>query len=124
MTNADLTRFQPFAVAQELFFKLMKRRIDLREAEPVVVELYASGEPTDEDDDNVAGVYLMEIDHNIPANKIADAALDAFHCTIPVACLDDFSFVVTRCNAVLAQDPDHIPGTFSQRAVLVNKVLG
>lgn len=124
MNSSKFSGSSPFAVAQDLFFRLMSRRLDLHDAEPVVVEIYALGAHSNANDFDVSGVYLMEVDDTVPAHKIADAALDAFHSAVPISATQDFGFVVTRHNEVLAQDPNHIDGTFRHKAVFVSKVLG
>ncbi len=51
-----------------------------------------SREPTDAEDAEVPGVYLVEVDAEIPEADRASAALDAFHGGLAVGTLDDFAF--------------------------------
>lgn len=49
---------------------------------------------SDRDDENVAGVYTCVVNHELPENQQASAALDRFHQEVPVAVLDEFEFIV------------------------------
>ena len=130
MSDKDLTfPFLPpssvaYAIMQDLIFKLTGQRTDTRNAEPLVVEVSVAGDYSDDNDVEVAGVYLMELDPDVPSHKIADAALDSLHHILQVKKPEDFCFTVIHQNRVLDNDPSHIEGTLSQNAVLVNKVLG
>lgn len=45
-------------------------------------------------DASVAGLYRVLVSEDIPEDALANAALDAFHYSVPVKVLDDFDFVV------------------------------
>lgn len=71
----------------------------------VVVTVTVKGEPSDEDDEGVAGRYevdvtLFDVDEapslsRVQAEGVREAALDAFHEKIGIACLDDFEITVS-----------------------------
>jgi len=48
----------------------------------------------DKEDGAVAGIYRIVVTDKVPANGLANAALDVFHSTVPVKSLDDFDFAV------------------------------
>lgn len=48
----------------------------------------------DSDDTCVAGTYDVYLDTKTPNNRLQAAALDAFHTSVAVACLDHFTFTV------------------------------
>ena len=59
-----------------------------------------SEDELDSDDKNVAGVYVVEglREKGVQIGHEANAALDAFHDSIPVAVLDDFTFEVFNAD--------------------------
>lgn len=57
----------------------------------------------------VGVVHLVEFSDEVPSRCRANAALDAFHCTIPVGNLDDFEFLVFDPDGeaeILPEDED------------------
>lgn len=51
-------------------------------------------EPSDPDDAEIAGVYGVRLNDEVPSDRQADAALDAFHAEYGVEEPDDFEFEV------------------------------
>lgn len=59
-------------------------------AERAKVYIKVEGEPSHDDDDAVAGAYLVEVDADLSEGDRASAALDAFHESIGIKVLEDF----------------------------------
>lgn len=59
------------------------------------VYIYAVAASTpNESDKDVEGKYFARVDDDVPQELIPSAALDTFHSTQSVDCLDDFEFLV------------------------------
>jgi len=61
----------------------------------------------DEEDIEVAGDHEVEVPGDLSDDKAASAALDIFHSSVAVSCLDDFEFYVYDGDEMLAEDPEH-----------------
>ncbi len=59
------------------------------------------------DDDNVHGVYAVEVNEDLNSKNAASVALDIFHSNIAVDTLDDFEFTVKYRGRTLSENPDH-----------------
>ncbi len=63
---------------------------------------------TDEEDREIPGRYAVEVPEELEDDKAASVALDAFHESIAVECLDDFEFTVTNAEGLpLEEDGNH-----------------
>jgi len=64
---------------------------------------------TDAEDreNNIPGIYAVDVDISLPSHQAASAALDGFHSTVSIGMLDDFSFFVMCGDLKLVEDPDH-----------------
>ena len=60
----------------------------------MLVLIHVTGTPTDEEDAAVPGTYAVEVDDDLPAADVPSAALDAFHESLPIGVLDDFTIAV------------------------------
>lgn len=60
------------------------------------VDMYVKveGEPSDTEDEAVAGTYLVGVDEDLPPEDRVSAVLDCFHEHVGIACLDDFQIAV------------------------------
>lgn len=54
-----------------------------------------TGRPSEADDAEVPGDYLVSVPAGLDMAQAREAALDAFHEKIGIGCLDDFEFFVT-----------------------------
>ena len=78
----------------------MSKKTDKR----VMVTIVVKGDPSDRDDEGVAGRYGVEVSlsgvqdapalSRVEAEALCEAALDAFHEKIGIECLDDFDIGV------------------------------
>ena len=67
-----------------------------------------------EDDADLPQIVEVEIKPYVAEKWVANAALDAFHSTFGVDCLDDFEFEVWHKNQELAPDiSDYAPEDYS-----------
>lgn len=73
----------------------------------------------DDEDSGVVGVYEVALHEAVPPEGRANAALDGFHSSVPVANLDDFEFIVREgpgAEASVIEEADDIDsmtlGTF------------
>jgi len=64
-------------------------------------------EPSNDEDAEVAGDYEVEIDSSGDDDIDAGRALDVFARTVPVACLDDFTFFVRDGARNLQENPNY-----------------
>ena len=75
---------------------------------PLVCHVRVTGEASDPEDVDVAGVYRVDV-HLAPAadpaalsptdqDEIAERVLDALHAELPIAELDDFDIAVVRAD--------------------------
>ena len=82
------------------------------------VTLLAS-EPDTDDDAEVEGLYEVDLGtagEGLPLPKLASAALDVFHESIAIDCLDDFDIdVVGPDGSVIEEDPDHSPYSWGKQ---------
>lgn len=53
-----------------------------------------SGTPSDAEDAEIPGVYLVQVKEEAPADLVEETALEAFHQNIGIATLDDFDIRV------------------------------
>lgn len=63
------------------------------------------GEPTEAEDRQVPGVYLIEVDETVPAERHASAALDIFHAHLTIGMLDDFTCAVFNQDGEQMAEP-------------------
>mgnify|MGYP007011836107 CR=1 FL=1 len=75
-------------------------------AEPTMYRLTLEGVASDPEDADVAGVYLFSLPRDYPEEHRASAILDAFHRSVPISVLDDFSMVVTDGDGVVLFEPE------------------
>lgn len=72
------------------------------------------GTPTEEDDEEVPGVYLVHVDASLDKGLHASAALDCFHGEIGIECLDDFDIaVIDQEGFHVVEDGDYDSSTLS-----------
>jgi hypothetical protein len=64
------------------------------EGTDVPVWVAVSGEPSDSEDQDVPGIYLVLVDASLSDGEKAGAALDEFHDSIGIEVLDDFAIRV------------------------------
>ena len=79
------------------------------------VYVRAVGTPTSEDDSNVAGVYLVDVDNDVAVEHLGSAALDIFHSDVAVETLDDFEFTVHDADGKIIEVSDSENYEFSDR---------
>jgi hypothetical protein len=60
----------------------------------VTVHVLVEGDPSEEEDQSVAGAYKFRVDRSLSEGDRASAALDCFACCVPIAVLDDFGLRV------------------------------
>lgn len=74
-----------------------------------------------EDDKDVPGQYIVEIDDDVGFDQAAGVAKDVFHDHVAVKVLDDFVFSVRYGDAVLMEPDDYEPMQNAHRGSLVGK---
>ncbi len=82
------------------------------------VPLYVivNGEPTDEEDRDVPGVYRVAVDSDLSEEEMAETALDLFHEKNGISCLDDFEIrVVNAAGKELERTDNHESGSLLDR---------
>lgn len=67
-----------------------------------------TGLPTSFDDWNVAGSYEVFVDDEVPAEHLANAALDVLHGDVAISNLDDFSFEVRDADGAILNQADEV----------------
>lgn len=70
-----------------------------------------SGNPTRAEDEDVPGVYLIEVAGALPEKQHYDAVMDALHNSVAIELLEDFSFNVLDWEeeSLLSRgSPDHV----------------
>lgn len=82
---------------------------------PTQVYIRATGTPSDGEDENVAGFYMVEIDGDVPSEHIGSAALDVFHSDVAVEVLDDFEFTVFDMDGKIVEISDSDDYEFTDR---------
>jgi len=74
------------------------------------VPLYVmvDGHPTEGADDEVPGNYLVMVDADLSERDQVSAALDVFHSSVAIECLDDFSIsVIDESGAIRDENEEH-----------------
>lgn len=79
------------------------------------VYVRAVGTPSEDDDANVAGFYMVDVADDVPAEHIGSAALDIFHSDVAVDVLDDFVFTVHQMDGKLVEISDSEGYEFTDR---------
>ena len=122
ITDSQIPWIPVALVAQALFQKLTGRKIPIEVLDPVVVEVHVEGDFEHELDDEVAGIYLLEVDPGLPPEKISEAALDAFHSIVRIYFADVFHYSVVMDGLVIGKTNDYGVQDFHHGAVVMGKV--
>lgn len=95
--------------SEEIIDSLFAAWDDMLPSGMAVVEVHASTTTKDlhELDLEVAGVYRIAVPGDLDASTSAGIALDVFHDSIPVRCLDDFSFKVVNDKGEALHEADN-----------------
>lgn len=73
------------------------------------IEAYPETTNLSEEDQDISGVYAIEVPADLSDHKAASVALDVFHSAVAVEELDNFSFSVkSEQGDVLSEDNNHI----------------
>lgn len=72
----------------------------------IPVYIGVEGTPSEADDEDVPGAYLVMVDSDLPEEDRPSAALDIFHEHIGIECLDDFTITAydAEGNALSEKD--------------------
>lgn len=91
------------------------------------VKALADKADLDFEDKRVGGIYVASIDAGIPVNALANAALDGFHSSTPISCLDHFKIEVRTTSEptseLLASAEGYVDYQF-ERAARIVAILG
>ncbi len=79
------------------------------------------GTPSHPLDQDLVGQYLFKVEDHLPQGMQACAVLDAFHESIPVKVLDDFSFGVYTQDGVALEDNEPSTYTMGHHATFLGK---
>ena len=63
---------------------------------------------SDKQDEGVAGKYRIKITDGVPEGHVAGVALDVFHSSVAVGCLDDFEFAVRQGRKALVEGDGYV----------------
>lgn len=86
----------------------------------ITYQVHVTGTPTDRDDEEVPGIYLVEVDvTDLTETQIRGAVLDEFHDHIGIAVLEDFEIEVL---VPLDDDGTYEPGECQSQAEFAGKL--
>jgi len=98
---------------------------EARLARLLPVYVVAQGDPSEREDQSVAGVYLVNVEPHLTEEQKAEAALDHFHDNVGIGCLDDFTIEVYDANGnLLPRMNDYDSGSLLAHAEYVDFVEG
>ena len=81
------------------------------------------GKPSDDEDADVPGTYMLTLPEDYPPERRASAVLDTFHCKVGISVLEDFSFAVTDSEGKeIAEPHGAAPYQFKDEADFCGKV--
>lgn len=93
----------------------------------VHVEALLAVDQLDFEDKSVSGIYVVLVDPGTPVKALANAALDGFHSSIPISCLDHFKIevrtTVDLTSDVLSSADGYDNGLF-ERSTRILTILG
>lgn len=81
----------------------------------------ATGKARREDDREVPGRYVVEVDASLSDPDAASCALDVFHFNVAVKELERFAFAVLDGGRELDENPEHDSYSLDDRGRLVGK---
>lgn len=78
----------------------------MADSEDRLLYVLVVGDPSEEEDDSVPGIYLTSVDPGLSEGDQREAVLDQFHDHVGIGMLEDFSFIVADEDGNILQAPD------------------